>query len=411
MKVNNNAIVIENLYTIYNEKTPQAFLALRNINYAFEKGKIYFIIGKSGCGKSTLLSYFNGLSYPKYGSVKINNFNLESKKNLNEIIHAEICDENLDLSHKFKKKYDASKHKIIILQCSADAKKYPVSLKFSATKRDQVYAIKNIKKMLPLSHKTFQSKFFALVVDKEYVSDYPVINMNDVKDYSSSYFTGKRWEKHKIKNYKELRKQVGVVYQFPEYQLFKSTILEDVAFGPINLGFSKEEAHQASIKTLAKLGIGDEYLDKSPFGLSGGQKRRVALSGILAINPDILVFDEPTAGLDPQGEREMLQIMLDAKQEGKTVFVVTHSMEQVLEIADEVVVIDDGQIIKAGTPYEIFNDEKITEIASVVLPKTISFINDLIKIDKKYEILYKYQPRNAKELANCLLKIKKGQHA
>ncbi len=407
MKIDNkNTITIKNLYSVYNEKTPQEFVVLRDINYTFKKGLIYFIIGKSGCGKSTLLSYFNGLSYPQYGSIIINDFDLDSKKNLNQTI---LCETNgINIHNKLFKNLDANK-KVIYLVCAHDANKHLVSLKFSSLKRENIYAIKKVSKKYLDKHLVNSGhQVYALVVDSDYCSHFDVIPMSQINLPSTTIDTGKRFESHKIKNYKELRKQVGVVYQFPEYQLFKATILDDVAFGPINLGMDKEKAKDVSIETLKYMGIGQEYLDKSPFGLSGGQKRRVALSGILAIQPEILVFDEPTAGLDPKGEREMLNIILEAKKQGKTTFVVTHSMEQVLDIADEVIVLDDGQIIKAGTPYEIFKDEKITETASVVLPKTISFINDLIKKDPKYKVLYDMEPRNAKELVDCLIKIKKG---
>ncbi len=406
MKVDNkNTITIKNLYSVYNEKTPQEFVALRNINYTFKKGLIYFIIGKSGCGKSTLLSFFNGLSYPQYGSVTINDFNLDSKRDLNQTI---LCETYGIKENNLFKKIEPTQ-KVIYLVCSKDANKHFVSVRFIAANRDHIYGIKKVpNKFLTKNLSKDKYKVFALVVDKSYTSSFEVIEACQVNVASTITDTSKRFESKKIKNYKELRKQVGVVYQFPEYQLFKATILDDVSFGPINLGMDKEKALDVSMETLKYMGIGEEYFDKSPFGLSGGQKRRVALSGILAIQPEILVFDEPTAGLDPKGEREMLNIILEAKKQGKTTFVVTHSMEQVLDIADEVVVIDDGQIIKAGTPYEIFRDEKITEIASVVLPKTISFINDLIKKDPKYKVLYDMEPRNARELVDCLIKIKKG---
>lgn len=404
----NSIIEIKNLYSIYNEKQDNSFVALRNINHTFERGKIYFIIGKSGCGKSTLLSYFNGLSYPQYGSIQILDFNLNSNKNLNDTILNEIVVPNNMLILPLFKNIDTNNKKIIILQCSNDTNKNDLMIKFNDFQRNCLFAIKKIPQhILTKWEIKSKNKFYACLVDNNFISPFNKINPSNTSTINIKSYTGKLIKRKKIKNYKQLRKNVGVVYQFPEYQLFKSTILDEVMFGPINLGYSKQEAKNNSIDTLKKLDINEEYFSHSPFNLSGGQKRRVALSGVLAINPQILVFDEPTAGLDPHGEKEMLKIILNAKKEGKTIFVVTHSMEQVLEIGDEVIVIDDGKIIKNGVPYEIFLDEQIVKTAAIVIPKTIAFINDLVKINDKYKILYKLQPKNAYELSNYLVKIRK----
>ncbi len=400
MKINDIAIELKNLYCVYNEKTDRQFIALRNINYTFKKGKIYFIIGKSGCGKSTLLSFFNGLSFPKYGSVQIGNNVLDSKNNLNNAIINVI--ETVDDSVCKKIKFDKNTQKILIFECASDLRKNQLFIFLNAYNRVKDVSIKSINSK-NIKKKNNKNKLYACVVDKNFIFDKKII----VNTENNKCYTGSLIKKKKVKNYKEIRKQVGVVYQFPEFQLFKPTILEEVMFGPINLGFNKEDAKNNSIKILNELKIPEKYFDNSPFGLSGGQKRRVALSGILASDPEFLVFDEPTAGLDPKGEADMLNIILKAKENKKTIFVVTHSMEQVLEIADEVIVMDDGQIVRSGTPYEIFCDEKIVDIASVILPNTISFINELVKIDNKYKALYGMQPRNAEQLVECLNKIRK----
>lgn len=199
------------------------------------------------------------------------------------------------------------------------------------------------------------------------------------------------WKKYrkikKIKKIKNLKKTVGVVFQFPEYQLFKDTVLKDVMFGPVTLGVDKQEAKTKAINYLNELGINNSFLDRSPFDMSGGQKRRVAIAGILAFDPNVLVFDEPTAGLDPFGEQEILKIIQKAKDDGKTVIVISHNMDHVLQKADNVIVMNDGEIIQIGSPYEIFTNDKILELTSIDKPKIISIIQGLIKKNYKFNKL------------------------
>ena len=214
--------------------------------------------------------------------------------------------------------------------------------------------------------------------------------------------------KKKIKNFKKLRKEVGMVFQFPEYQLFKSSVVKDVMLGPVNLGVKKEEAVKRAKKYLNQLGLSDEYLLRSPFGLSGGQKRRVAIAGILAIEPNILIFDEPTAGLDPSGEKEMLKIINDLKKQGKTIFVITHQMDQVLEVGDEVIVLDNKKIVASGSPYSIFTNKELLASTTLDVPKVIRVINELSQKDERFNKLYEWQPRNVEELANGINKILSG---
>ncbi len=216
--------------------------------------------------------------------------------------------------------------------------------------------------------------------------------------------------KKKIKNIKDLRKRVGMVFQFPEYQLFKDTIEKDIMFGPVNLGVPKDEAKKRARHYLNLLGLNDSFLERSPFNLSGGQKRRVALAGILAIEPDVLIFDEPTAGLDPAGEKDMMNIILNLKKSGKTIFVITHVMDQVLGIGDQVLVIGNKKILASGEPYEIFTNEKLIRENFLDKPKVIKVINQLSKIDKKFNQLLELKPRNVDELAKeiYLLMKKKG---
>lgn len=158
----------------------------------------------------------------------------------------------------------------------------------------------------------------------------------------------------KIKDVKQLRKEVGLVFQFPEYQLFEETIEKDIAFGPKNFGVEEGDASQLVRDILPVVGLDESYLDRSPFELSGGQKRRVAIAGILVLDPKVLVLDEPTAGLDPQGAKEMMTLFMRLNREqNKTVLLVTHDMEHVMDYCDHVIVLDHG-IVKQKSDVKTF---------------------------------------------------------
>lgn len=176
---------------------------------------------------------------------------------------------------------------------------------------------------------------------------------------------------------KPLRKKAGLVFQFPEYQLFEETIEKDIIFGPMNFGVDEETAKKIAREMLAKVGLDESYLERSPFELSGGQKRRVAIAGILAMEPDILVLDEPTAGLDPQGTKEMMHLFKNFQQTGKSVIMVTHDMNQVLEYCDHAIVMNHGKIEKNCSVTELFNETEYLESLSIDLPIITSFIHQL----------------------------------
>ena len=181
----------------------------------------------------------------------------------------------------------------------------------------------------------------------------------------------------KIKDVKQLRKEVGLVFQFPEYQLFEETIERDIMFGPMNFGIDENRAKEIAKKSLEMVGLDQTYLEKSPFDLSGGQKRRVAIAGILAMDPDILVLDEPTAGLDPSGIKEMMDLFKKIHEMGKTVVLVTHDMNHVLEYCDNVVVMNDGQVEKAGKVKDIFLDSDYLLNLGIDLPLITNLIIQL----------------------------------
>lgn len=173
---------------------------------------------------------------------------------------------------------------------------------------------------------------------------------------------------------KPLRKKAGLVFQFPEYQLFEETIEKDIIFGPMNFGVSEEEAKKIAHNVLKTVGLDESYLNKSPFDLSGGQKRRVAIAGILAMNPDILILDEPTAGLDPQGTNEMMSLFKRINESGKTIILVTHDMNHVLQYCDEVVVMNHGKVEKHGTVTNVFKDSEYLNSLGIDLPIITNFI-------------------------------------
>ncbi len=169
--------------------------------------------------------------------------------------------------------------------------------------------------------------------------------------------------KTKLKNIKHLRSKVGIVFQFPEYQLFESTVEKDVMFGPKNFGVSENDARQKAHEALKMVGINESYFQKSPFELSGGEKRRVAIAGILAMNPRILVLDEPTAGLDPQGIKEIMGVFQKIHEQGVTIILVSHDMDVVLEYASRIIVLENGRIKKVCSVIELFNDEDFYQYA------------------------------------------------
>lgn len=183
----------------------------------------------------------------------------------------------------------------------------------------------------------------------------------------------------KPKQLKSLRQHVGLVFQFPEYQLFEETVIKDIMFGPLNFNVTKENALKKAHEALKVVGLDEEVAQKSPLDLSGGQKRRAAIAGILAIDPDVLVLDEPTAGLDPQGSQAMMDLFVGLnKNQKKTVCIVTHDMEHVFNYCDDVVVIDKGKMVAFCSVNEFFFDEALITSLNIELPKVIQ-LHKLLK--------------------------------
>ena len=175
---------------------------------------------------------------------------------------------------------------------------------------------------------------------------------------------------------RQIRYHVGLVFQYPEYQLFEETVFRDIAFGPKNMGLSEEEIRARVLRAAGFVGISEAELEKSPFDLSGGQKRRVAIAGVIAMEPEVLILDEPTAGLDPAGRESILQNIRDyQKAQNATVIMVSHSMEEIAANVTRLVVMNDGQIARTGTPREVFTHaQELMEIGLDVPQVTRVFL-------------------------------------
>lgn len=236
-------IKFNDVFFTYQPKTPNEYLALKDVSLTIKDKSFTCIVGHTGCGKSTLIQHLNGLLLPTSGSVQVNEYELSKK---------------------------------------------------------------NRRSLRKLHH---------------------------------------------------LRKEVGVVFQFSEYQLFDETVESDVAFGPSNFGVKPQKSLQIAHKCLKTVGISSSYFKKSPFELSGGEKRRVALAGILALEPKILVLDEPTAGLDPQGQKEILDLFKKLNKKGVTIILVTHDINLVYEYATDVIVMNDGRVELVTTPAKLFKED------------------------------------------------------
>lgn len=182
----------------------------------------------------------------------------------------------------------------------------------------------------------------------------------------------------KNRGLKSLRKDVGLVFQFSEYQLFEETILKDVAFGPKNFGDDEETALNKAKKALKLVGIPESYYERSPLELSGGQKRRVAIAGIIAIEPKILVLDEPTAGLDPAGAMEMINLFISLnKNMGTTIIIVSHDNEVVYNYADNVVLMADGSVRYSGDTLSLFNNDELVKQFNLLEPRLVKLKREL----------------------------------
>ena len=169
---------------------------------------------------------------------------------------------------------------------------------------------------------------------------------------------------------RDTRFKVGLVFQYPEYQLFEATVFEDIAFGPKNMGLSESEIRERVLEAAGFVGLGESFMEKSPFGLSGGEKRRAAIAGVIAMRPEVLILDEPTAGLDPQGQAEIVSNVMNYKNaHNATVILVTHNMEEIARSVDRIVILDHGRVKRDGTPAQIFSKSEQLSQLGLAAPK------------------------------------------
>ncbi|WP_369991662.1 ATP-binding cassette domain-containing protein [Mycoplasmopsis arginini] len=308
-------IKVENISKEYNKKLPTYIKVLNNVSVTIKEGEAISIIGPTGSGKTTLIEHLNALIIPDDGSIHFSDIPLYKKM---------------------------SKPKMP-----------------KQTKED--------------TKEVYENKL------NEYKLKLEEFKKLDKKNRIEIVYTDVdiRKSKKKIKNVKALRKQVGVVFQFAEYQLFESTIEKDIIFGPISMGVKKDKAKELAAKYIEMVGLPLDYLKRSPFNLSGGQKRRVALAGILAMEPKFLVLDEPTAGLDPQGVEEMLQLFYNLYEKGITIIIVTHDLDNALRWTKRTLFVKEGQIIKDGDTYEILSDNKLLIENNLIPTKLLSFVEKL----------------------------------
>lgn len=411
MENKNPIISLKNLYSIYNQNNPNYFVANKDINYDFQPNKTYFIIGNSGSGKSTLIHHFNGLKMTKYGSCVIDGRDIGTNFNLQGYFlgKAKLNDLESSIRNFVKFKLEKNKNlKLHVLAFNVSTSKDIARIFINAMYNHNPKFLH-----VDINHKK-HIKYFYFYTDKELVvydeCSWGISENNNGKKMPLSLSIKQKWKSHHIKKVKEIRKKVAIVFQFPEYQLFKDQIIKDVIFGPINLGIKKPQAIEDAKKYLKMLNMPESYYTHSPFGLSGGQKRRVAIAGILSIKSDVIVFDEPTAGLDPAGENEMLKIISDLKNnEKKIVVVISHNMDHVLQEADEVLVLNKGVLVKSGNPYEIFSNEEDVKRWGLNVPYVIKTYHDILnRIENKShkekltEMMLKNKPKDINEFSSLL---------
>ncbi|WP_156291740.1 energy-coupling factor ABC transporter ATP-binding protein [Oceanobacillus salinisoli] len=217
-----------------------------------------------------------------------------------------------------------------------------------------------------------------------------------IGDYSLS-------KEHKPGDMKELRSRVGVVFQYPEHQLFEETVEKDIAFGPENFGVSEREIKKRIQEVIPAVGLPESMLERSPFDLSGGQMRRVAIAGVLAVKPDVLVLDEPTAGLDPRGQKEIMDMFYRLhKEQGLTTILVTHSMEDALKYADHVMILNKGTKYLEGKPEDVFIQKEALNQVQLDVPEIVQF---LISFEQKFKTAIPYQKQSVEEIARQVQRV------
>lgn len=213
----------------------------------------------------------------------------------------------------------------------------------------------------------------------------------------------------KEKNLKLVRQKVGIVFQFPEHQLFEETVEKDICFGPMNFGVSESEAKTRAIAALRQVGLDETFLQRSPFDLSGGQMRRVAIAGVLAMEPDVIVLDEPTAGLDPRGRKEIMEMFYQLHHERSiSTVVVTHSMEDAARYADQIFVMHKGEVYRQGTPEEIFSSPEGLIELGLDVPEVVRFQQ---KLEQRFNVKFSKPYLTMEKLTEAIASYFEGGNA
>ena len=357
MEITDPVMRIRNLSHVYQKGTAMESYALKDVSFDVQRGSVVGFIGHTGSGKSTLTQHLNGLIKATDGTIEVNfrdntalmKTSSKNGKNANAGGTAFRGGKLIsDMSESIKMNPDNT--------CNEGGNK---------SKNIAVY------RQEPLHDGDSRSTGF-------------------VNIYSEGL------------DMKQLRFKVGLVFQYPEYQLFEIDVLTDVMFGPKNQGLSQEEAQKRAEEALTMVGLGKEFWKKSPFELSGGQKRRVAIAGVLAMHPEVLILDEPTAGLDPAGRDDLFrQIRSLHDKASMTIILVSHSMDDVARYTDQVIVLDHGELRMTGTPEEIFKRYKELEEMGLGAPQMTYLIHDL----KDVGIRFEDRPDTVEEMAQCIVDL------
>ncbi|SFG35866.1 energy-coupling factor transporter ATPase [Oribacterium sp. WCC10] len=353
MDITDPVIRVRNLSHVYQKGTAMESYALKDVSFDVQRGSIVGFIGHTGSGKSTLTQHLNGLLKATDGVIEVN------FKDNAELIRSK----GGKPVKPDKSGYNGGK---LISELTSSMEMNPENSCYEGVNSSNNTSVYREK---PL-HNGDASKFVSI--------------------YTEGF------------DMKQLRFKVGLVFQYPEYQLFEIDVITDVMFGPKNQGLSEEEARKRAEEALKMVGLSEKLWKKSPFELSGGQKRRVAIAGVLAMHPEVLILDEPTAGLDPAGRDDLFkQIRQLHDKVGMTIILVSHSMDDVARYTDQVVVLDHGELKMTGTPEEIFKRYKELEEMGLGAPQMTYLIHEL----KDVGIRFEDRPDTVKEMADCIVDL------
>ncbi|QZE12374.1 ATP-binding cassette domain-containing protein [Mycoplasma sp. Ms02] len=375
-------VKVNNLSQTFGKKTQHTFKALENVSASFEQGEYVGIIGQTGSGKTTFIEHLNALHLTDGGSVEW-------------AFDSEIQDRK----EKFSKLSYYGK---------------PYTKEFSDLKSQKITKLKREYKKFKENAKKSKTQSYSEIKEfKKYIKDQIKQAKKDckweIKNNAASFKEQKQlWKSNKrsLKHIKKIRQNLGIVFQFAEYQLFKETVEQDIAFGPISHGLDPKVAIERAKEYLEIVGLGPEFLKRSPAELSGGQKRRVAIAGILAMEPKFLVVDEPIAGLDPVGIHEILEIFKKLNEKGITIINVSHDLDNILKYASRVIMFKDGKIVNDDKTYEVLKDVKLLDEYQLQPPKLFRITSKLeqrgLKVPKVTSI------EDLAAFLNSYMKSKKG---